>query len=322
MKPSHSPSVLVLAATLFLCAAGIAHAEPTRTLTDQTGLTVTVPTHPSRVIALAPSAMEIVCYVGGRNQLVGRTRFSDHPPDAAPLPVVGSYVHLDAEKIAALRPDLCIALKDGTPYVTVQTLKRMDIPVFAIINDSLDSVLEAIRLVGEALNHENGATGLVDALTSRIRDVQDRVGHVQKRPDVLYQIDMDPIISAGQGTYIHELITLAGGRNVAADLTGYPRFSMEQALTLMPGVIIIPSMDRSGGWADMVSTWERWPHVPAVRNGRIVQVDSDLFDRPSPRMVDGLEILARILHPECFGDGGQPRTNTGRHGLTTQQFGL
>ena len=300
MKPSYLVSIIILAACLFPCAPTAAFAHPTRVLTDQTGRTVTVPARPLRVIALAPSAMEIVCAVGGRDQLAGRTRFSDYPAGTASLPVVGSYVHLDNEKIAALRPDLCIALKDGTPYETVQTLKRLGIPVFAVINDSLDSVLEAVRLLGDVLNHQNEAAQVITSLQTRIRNVQRRVAHAATIPGVFYQIDMNPIMAAGKGTYIDELITLAGGRNVAAEAAGYPRFSMEQALALMPDVIVIPSMDRSGTRKTMIAAWKKWPHIPAVRTNRIIRVNSDLFDRPSPRLVDGLEILARTLHPECF----------------------
>ena len=300
MKPLRLIILFALSAALFLCAGDIAHAQPTRTLTDQTGRRVTVPLHPLRVIALAPSAMEIVCAVGGREQLAGRTRFSDYPAGAAGLPVVGSYVHLDNEKIAALRPDLCIALKDGTPYVTVQALKRLGIPVFGVINDSLESVLEAVRLIGEVLDHEHEAARVATSLLARITTVRDRVAHAATIPGVFYQIDMNPIMAAGQGTYIDELITLAGGRNVAAEAAGYPRYSMEQALALMPEVIVIPSMDRSGTRKTMVAAWKKWPHIPAVGTDRILQVNSDLFDRPSPRLVDGLEILARTLHPECF----------------------
>jgi iron complex transport system substrate-binding protein len=299
MKPLRC-TLFFIVTILFLCAAGIASAQATRTLTDQTGHKVTLPARPSRIIALAPSAMEIVCALGGRQMLVGRTRFSDHPPEAADLPVVGSYVHLDVEKITALQPDLCIALKDGTPYVTVQTLRRLNIPVFAVINDTLDAIIQSIELLGQVINRQEEATKVVASLTNRIRHVEEKVAQAPTRPTVFYQIDSNPIITAGQGTYINELITLAGGRNVAAAFTGYPRFSMEQALTLIPEIIIIPSMDPSGTWKESAATWQQWTHIPAVRNHRIHQVNSDIFDRPSPRMVDGLEILARILHPECF----------------------
>ncbi|GAU08749.1 ABC transporter substrate-binding protein [Desulfoplanes formicivorans] len=311
MEPLRHTIFFTLVTTLFLCAAGTASAQPSRILTDQTGRKVTVPAHPSRIIALAPSAMEIVCALGGRDRLVGRTRFSDHPPEAVDLPVVGSYVQLDVEKIASLRPDLCIALKDGTPYVTVQTLRRLHIPVFAVNNDSLDSVIQAIGLVGQVINRPREAAEVMASLTHRIKKVQERIACAPTRPGVLYQIDSNPIITAGQGTYINELITLAGGRNVAAAFTGYPRFSMEQALTLMPEVIIIPSMDRSGAWKETAATWQQWTHIPAVRQHRIQQVNSDLFDRPSPRMVDGLEILARILHPECFEKSADSTQMTG-----------
>jgi len=133
----------------------------------------------------------------------------------------------------------------------------------------------------------------VDALVSRI----------DRRPRVFIQIGISPIISAGTNTFIHELIVRAGGLNVAAGNRAYPHFSREQVLALAPDVLIITSMARSGAFEKAKADWNRLSHMPAVREKRIYTVNSDVFDRPSPRLLDALEILTRLLHPKLFKEG-------------------
>jgi iron complex transport system substrate-binding protein len=115
---------------------------------------------------------------------------------------------------------------------------------------------------------------------------------------VFFQIGVKPIISVGTDTFIHELIVLAGGQNVAAGPNPYPRYSREQVIGLSPDVIIITKMERQAVFEQVKQTWYRWPHLPAAKNSRIYLVDSDVFDRPSPRLIDALERLAVLLHPQ------------------------
>jgi iron complex transport system substrate-binding protein len=138
-------------------------------------------------------------------------------------------------------------------------------------------------------------------MRSRIQRVTARLVGTGHRPRVFFQIGDAPIVSVGTKTFAHELIGLAGGDNVAAGKTAYPRFNREQVLALSPDVIVISSMDRAGSIEQARQEWARWPSVPAVRDGRIHLVDSDIFDRPSPRLVEGLEQLAGFIHPEIFG---------------------
>lgn len=149
---------------------------------------------------------------------------------------------------------------------------------------------------------EPRAEVLTAKMRSRIRQVTGPIAGITHRPRVFFQIGDAPIVSVGTQTFAHELIGLAGGVNVAAGPAVYPRFSREQLLGLAPEVIVISSMDRTAGAVEQTrQEWSRWPNVPAVRDGRIHLVDSDLFDRPSPRLVEGLEQLAGFLHPQIFG---------------------
>ncbi len=272
-----------------------------KTLIDQTGRTVEVPDAPQRVVSLAPSITEIVFALGQEQRLSGVTTYSNFPPAAARLPKVGSYVRLDLERIIALRPDLCIAVKDGNPKATVDRLEALGVAVYALDPRSVPTVIQAVLAMGTVLDAEERAEGLARDMRFRIEQVTARLAGVGHRPRVFFQIGDAPIVSVGTHTFAHELIGLAGGSNVTAGPAAYPRYSREQVLALAPEVIVISSMDRSGSIEQTRREWGRWPGVPAVRDGRIHLVDSDLFDRPSPRLVEGLEQLARFIHPEIFG---------------------
>jgi iron complex transport system substrate-binding protein len=286
----------------YLSAPYLSRAAGVRVVTDQLGREVRVPEDPGRIVSLAPSITEIIFALGAERRLVGVTQFSDHPPEADTLPKVGSYVHLDLERIAALRPDLCIAIKDGNPREVAERLEGLGIPVYAVDPRDLNSVMRSIREVGHLVNREEGASVLVERMRRRIESVKVRVENAPHRPGVFFQIGITPIVAVGTNTFIHELIVLAGGKNLTAGPTPYPRFTREQVLTMMPEVLIITSMTRGGAFDQVKAEWLRWPQMPAVKNGRIHVVDSNIFDRPSPRLVDALELLARLTQPALLGE--------------------
>ena len=269
-----------------------------KTVSDQLGRNIQVPTIPRRIVSLAPSITEIVFALEQESRLVGVTRYSDYPPEAAKLPKVGSYVRLDIERIVALNPDLCIATKDGNPRAVIEQLASLKIPVYVVNPHNLDTILETILEIGTILDAGDKAAILTKSMHNRIQRVNSRVTQVAHRPRVFFQIGISPIVSVGTDTFIHELIELAGGINLAKGPLTYPRFSREQVLALQPEVFIITSMSRQAVFEEVKAEWRRWPSMPAVRDERIFLVDSDLFDRPSPRLITGLELLTRLIHPE------------------------
>ena len=271
------------------------------TVVDQLERRVVVPDDPRRVISLAPSITEIIYALEQGNRLTGVTRHSDYPREATKLPRIGSYVRLDIERIVALNPDLCIATKDGNPKAIIDRLESLKIPVYVVDPHNLDTILETILEIGTILNAGDRAKTLTTRMRTRIQRVKSRVAQVNYRPRVFFQIGISPIVSAGTDTFIHELIELAGGINLAKGRIAYPRFSTEQVLAIEPEVFIITSMSRQAVFEQVKAEWRRWPNIPAVRDDRIFLVDSDLFDRPSPRLVSGLELLTRLIHPELQG---------------------
>jgi iron complex transport system substrate-binding protein len=271
-----------------------------RSVTDLLGRKLEVPQNPRRVVALAPSITEIVYALGQQRRLKGVTRFSDYPEAAKQLPRVGSYVHLDIERIAALKPDLCIGVKDGNPLSVVTRLQTMGIPFYAVHPVDLETVMQSIETIGDLLGASRAAAQTTAAMRKRIDRIKTIVTGADSKPRVFVQIGVSPIVSVGSRTFIDQLITLAGGTNIAAGSTPYPRFSREQVISLAPDVMVISSMARATVFDKVKAEWMQWPAIPAVRNQAVFIAPTNIFDRPTPRLVEGLEQMARYIHPKLF----------------------
>jgi iron complex transport system substrate-binding protein len=291
--------ILTLVLTTFLSQPGDLLAG---SVIDQVGRSLVVPDNPTRVIALAPSITEVIYDLDQEKRLVGVTQYSTHPAEAKSLPKVGSYVRLDIEKIISLKPDLCLAIKDGNPKHIVDKIVSLGVPVYVIDPRNLLQIMDTITRLGSLLDAEKTAAELVADMEKRIGRVQKLVKKASDKPRVFFQIDAEPLFSAGTNTFIHELIELAGGINTAAGEDPYPRYSWEDILVLQPEIVLISSM--AGGFApeDLIKSWRRWNQLSAVNKDQVFVVDADLFDRPTPRLVDGLEVIAAIIHPELYKD--------------------
>ena len=261
-----------------------------------------VPKDPQRIVALAPSITEIIFALGQEHRLKGVSRFSDYPQEATSYPKVGSYVHLDVERIVALRPDVCIGIKDGNPLAAVQQLDALKIPFFGVDPSDLDSIMDSIQAIGDLLGASARAKVITQDMRRRINAVKRKTAGVIHRPAVFVQIGISPIVSVGNATFIDQLITLAGGTNVAAGPNPYPRYSREQVISMAPEVMVISSMARATVFEQVKAQWMEWPAIPAVRNRAVHIAPTNIFDRPTPRLVDGLEQMARYIHPTLFKD--------------------
>jgi cobalamin transport system substrate-binding protein len=278
---------------------------------DPTGRTVTLRAAPRRIVSLVPSVTEILFAIGAQDRLVGVTDFCDFPPEARQKPRVGGMVAPSLEAIVALRPDLVVVTSAGNREETFEQLRRLRIPVYQVAPQSIEEVLTAIVRLGEVTGPAEAGVTLAAALRRRIEGVAARVAPFP-RPRVLYVLWPDPLIVPGRGAVISELIRLAGGDSVTADVPeAYPRYSAESAIAKSPQVIFLARH----GSAQVPATvdpiarekWERFGGLPAIRTGRLHAVDGNLLHRYGPRMVDGLEMLAQLTHPEAF---GRPETVT------------
>jgi len=290
-------AIFFIGISLLIFSAGIVSAE-TRSIVDQTGRTVNVPVSPRRVVSLAPSITEIVYDLKCGDLLKGATTYSDFPKAAQQLPKVGSYVYLDLEKIVSLKPDLCIGIKDGNPKEIVMRLEALGVPVYAVNPRSLDSIQSTVLEIGALLQADEIARHVATDMKSRIDNIRQLAATADHQPLIFFQIGISPIVSAGSDTFIHELIEIAGGINLAQSHTSYPRFSTEEVVVAAPDIMIITSMAREKAFEQIKAKWKQWTNIPAVKNNRIFLVNSDLFDRPTPRLIEGLETLLQLIHPE------------------------
>ena len=273
------------------------------TLTDDLGRTVTL-NHPAqRIVSTAPSNTEILFAIGAGPQVVGRDDFSDYPAAVQSLPKVGGTDKYNNEQIVALQPDLVLAAEINTAD-QVKTLESLGLTVYYLKNPTtLEEMYGNLETVAKLTGHEADAATLVASLKARVAAVDNKIATATSRPSVFYEIDAtDPAkpYTAGSGTFIDLLIQRAGGTNIAGTSKDqYPQLSLEQVVALNPTFILLGDA-AYGATPDVVKARPGWGSLDAVKNGNVIPVDDNLFSRPGPRLVDGLELLAKILHPELF----------------------
>jgi iron complex transport system substrate-binding protein len=264
---------------------------------DEIGRKVAIPPHPKRIVSLAPNMTETLFELGLEDRVVGVSAFSDYPEAARKKPKVGSYTNLSLERIVSLDPDLIVGTANGNKKETVLQLELMGFPVYVINPMTFYDIFETIKHIGMITGRTAAAEELVERLTMRVNTVVSSTSGL-KKPRVFFQIGIDPIVTVGKNTVHNTLITLAGGVNVTGDVTvEYPRLSMEKVVFARPDIIIVSSMKRGGDFESVRERWKQWKDIPAVKHNRIHIINSDLTDHSSPRIVDGLEKLVRIIHP-------------------------
>jgi iron complex transport system substrate-binding protein len=261
-------------------------------LKDDRGVTVRLAAPPRRVVSLAPSLTEIVFLIGRDRSLVGVTRFCNVPAAASGLPKIGGVSDPDVERIVALSPDLVLCTTDGNPRDKVRALEEMGIPCFAVAPQDLDAVFTAVERLGTLLGAADRGRAEAGALRRRARLARPPSDEAEK-PAVLFVVSTAPIIVAGEGTFMDELVRLAGGRNAAAGFSGrYPRLSVEELVAARPDVIFVAGMAGVERFPPGVT---RWKEVPAFRYGAVITLDGDLVTRPGPRLVTALERVSAAL---------------------------
>lgn len=267
---------------------------------DEAGRKVVVLSPPKRIISLAPNITEILFSLGLDGEIVGVSTHCNFPEKAKSKVQVGSYISLDFEKILSLKPDIVVATGAGNTRDMVERLEKLGFPIYVIFPKNFDGILRSIDHLGKVVDREKEAGAIIQEMKRRRQRVIDLTRGLP-RPKVFLQIGEAPIVTVGKGSFADDLIDLAGGENIAREEREmYPRWSMEEILKRSPEVILISSMNPKGDYQRLLQEWARWRVIPAVKNGHISLIDSDLIDRPSPRIINGLEEIAKILHPERF----------------------
>lgn len=270
-----------------------------RTFVDDLGRKIFLAKAPSRIVSVAPSITEMLYAVGAGELVVGVTEYCDYPPEARSKPKIG-YSHPNLESIIALRPDLVLAQKEFVRADVLSKLEQLKITTAVLEAKTIEDIPSHIQSIGRMVEHAQVADRVATDIRRRIADVRSRLEGLP-RPRVLYVLNSNPLITVGPGSFIHRLIELAGGTNVAAQAAApYPRLSMEAVLKEDPELIVFPVGTAEGIPSGEQEQWRRWTTISAVKHGQFHRVNADLLNRPGPRIVDGLETLARIIHPKEF----------------------
>jgi iron complex transport system substrate-binding protein len=284
--------------------------EPTATLEpiimrDGAGTQVRLLSPAQRVVSLAPSNTEIMFAVGAGAQLVARDSFSDYPPEAQALESIGDvYGGLNLELILSLQPDLVLAAAI-TPPEQVAALREAGLTVFVVGNPtSMEDLYTKLGEVAQLTGRSTEAAELVVSLQKRVSAVLEVLAGLENRPHVFYELDgTEPNApwTAGPGSFIDLLIQMSGGENIAASLDGeWVQISLEALIEADPDLIILGDAYWGGVTPEDVASRSGWDALSAVVEGKVLPFDDNLVSRPGPRLVDGLEQLARIFHPALF----------------------
>jgi iron complex transport system substrate-binding protein len=313
IKPILLLALLLTAAFLLPACTPSATALPTATLvptpepltlTDGLGRMVTLANPAQRIVSLAPSNTEILYAIGAGAQVVGRDEFTNYPPEAANLPSIGgSYGGYNAEAIVNLKPDLVLAAEINTPE-QVKTLENLGLNVYYLSNPKdLPGMYENLLLVAKMTGHTAETANLVETFKARVAAVEEKLASVTERPSVFYELDSTDAnapYTTGPGTFMDLLIGMADGTNIGAALGGpWAQISLEELLVQNPDLIILGDSNY-GVTIESVAARAGWADFSAVQEGRVYPFNDDLVSRPGPRLVDGLEELAKLLHPELF----------------------
>lgn len=280
--------------------------EPTLgfTLVDGLGREVTLEQPAQRIVSLAPSITETLFAIGAGAQVVGRDDFSNFPEAAAGLPSIGgSFGELNTEAILALEPDLVLAAPITTAE-QVQAMADLGLTVFLLDNPvDFDGLYEMLRTAAQLSGTESETEVLVEGLQARVNAVLEAVAGAETTPLVFYELDStEPTApwTSGKGTFIDTLIQMAGGSNLGAEFEGaWVQVSAEDLIAKDPQVIVLGD-SIWGVTPQDVGSRPGWEVITAVQNQQVYPFNDDLASRPGPRLVDGLEELARLIHPDLF----------------------
>jgi iron complex transport system substrate-binding protein len=274
-----------------------------RTIVDDLGRNVTILEKPARVISLYPSFTETLFAIGAGEKVAGVTQYCDYPPEASQKEKVGGVTTPDIEKIVTLNPDI-VLVDARLQEELVYRLESYDLTVVALYPKNFEEIIENIRTIGEITGNEQEALSLTADIDNRVKFITDKTQALadSERPGVFYLVWYDPLMTMGSGSLVNELIQLAGGRNIAADVKEEaPAYSFEMVLQHNPQVIILAGGSMTSITVDELKALEQWQVIDAVKQDRVYMIDAALIAGARPRIVDGLEEMTECLHPELLG---------------------
>lgn len=266
------------------------------TLKDDAGRDVTIAAEPKRILSVAPSNTELLFALGKGKSLVGRSEFDDYPAEAKEIPSVGGFFPPDYEKIVATKPDLVLVVT-GSDEARNKLVNDYKLNVYVVNPQTFDELYASTLKLGQVINAQEAAEKLVADMKAQVKEIADKAAKATTKPSVYYEVWDEPLMTAGTGTFINDLITLAGGTNAGAEVKGWSNISAEQVAKANPDLIVASSPDIQA----KIKARANWSAYKAVKEGKILVVsDANPVDRPGPRLVLGLKWFAQAIHPELF----------------------
>ncbi len=295
-------ALLLAAVTLAACGSGgeatsspSASPSPIAAI-DDTGAVVALPQPAERIVSLAPANTEIAFAVGAGPKMVAGTSYDDYPAEARALPKIGDFSNPSVEKIASFEPDLVLAA-GGIQQSLRSKLEKLGMQVYVVDPKSYADVIKGVEQIGLLAGTSVEAQKVSQAMAFARDDVAAMAASLDK-PTVFLEIYNEPLMTAGKGTFINDMITIAGGVNLGATAgEGFPNFSTEVLFKSDPDVYIADSGSMSKPGA--IAKRSGFRELTAVKEGRVFVIDDNLIARPGPRLADGLRELVAMIHPEA-----------------------
>lgn len=291
-RPRHRARCVALAALALGCAGSEPRPSPGADVDDY-GAAIAASAPAQRIVSLNPATTEILFALGAGPRIVGRSRWDQWPVEARSVPEVGDAIRPSVERVLALRPDLVVLYASGDNRAAAAAFRRAELPVVALRVDRIEDFVRAVRVLGRLVGLADAARTAVDSVQRSLDRVREAMRAVD-RPGVFIHVWDSPLMAIGGGSFLSELVDIAGGRNVYGDRPEpSPQVSFEDLVRRDPQVIVAGPHE-----AARLSADPRWAALSAVRAGRVLAYDTMLVARPSMRLGEAARSLARLLHPD------------------------
>lgn len=283
--------------------ANVTPAETTYPLTvkDDSNTDVTIPAKPMKIVSFVPSATETLFALGLEGRVIAVTKWDDYPTDVQKKVqfVFQDSLNPNNEQLLKLNPDLVIvgAIDDKT----IQSLRNLKLTVLKVDPESLDTTYQSIEKLGLITNTQEQGKKIVSGMKEKQAAIAKKVAAIKDADKVKVWVEVDPnFFTAGKDTFMDELISKAGGVNIAADAKGWTQYTAEKVIAKNPQIILTTYGYYVKNPVEQVLARNTWQNIDAIKNKRVFDIDSNIVTRPGPRIIDGLEIIAKALYPESF----------------------
>ncbi len=275
------------------------------TIKDAADQEVTIEEKPKKIVSLIPSNTEVAYELGLEEEIVGVSDFDNYPEEVSEKERVGGQ-ELNVEKIISLNPDLVLAHESGVQMAAdaLQQLRDSGIAVI-VVNEAanFEEVYDSIEMIGRATGEIEKAESIIENMTTQVEDIKKKVAQIEEKKSVFIEVSPEPeIYTPGKNTFMHEMLQIINAENVSKDIDGWAKIDQETIIDKNPDVIITTYGYYTENPKQQVLQRAGWSNVTAVEEEHVYDVHSDLVTRSGPRLVEGVEELAKSVYPEAFGE--------------------